>query len=99
MKLSDLEPCFLMAAEPSTHDASKAQGIIFLCPKCYVANAGRVGTHSVIVCFSGRGTPAECDGPRWVVRGAGFDDLTITPSIHTIGGCGWHGFVKNGDAT
>lgn len=103
MKLTDLDPQFLMAKTKTryahTDDAAKAQGIMFLCPVCFKKNKGAVGTHSVIVWFDGRGTLKECDGPRWSVRGSNYGDLTIAPSIHTIGGCGWHGHVKKGEVT
>ena len=48
----------------------------------------------------------EIPGPgRWWAEGTSIDDLTFghgTPpmakSILLTGGCGWHGFVTNGDA-
>jgi hypothetical protein len=35
----------------------------------------------------------------WRRTGDTFDTLTLTPSILRIGGCGWHGFVTNGEVT
>lgn len=80
----------------------EAQGIRFLCPACYEKNNGRVGTHAIDVTFADRGVPDDSgshnrDGKpsRWQVSGAGFDNLTLQPSIDC--GC-WHGFVTNGEA-
>lgn len=92
-----------------------AQGVIFQCPKCAEGEPSEVedgrryvpGAHYVLVWFAvPRGAdpvpPDATPGPaRWsVVSGTGLDDLTLAPSILLPGpGCGWHGFVKNGDAT
>lgn len=85
---------------------AEAQGIWFLCPKCFEANAGRVGTHSVEVTFSGKGA-TDVQGShnlagqpsRWGMSGTCFDDLVLTPSILLAGSrCGWHGFVGSNGA-
>lgn len=71
---------------------------------------GFAGAHYVKVCFSNprnaEVAPAEYDhNPRWEMSGNGLDDLTLSPSINLDvpengeGGCRWHGWVKNGDAT
>lgn len=77
---------------------AEAQGMWMLCPKCFIANGGRVGTHSVLVLFEGRGVPeGVCLGTaRWAVSGSSLRDVTVSPSILVVGGCGWHGFVENG---
>lgn len=79
----------------------EAQGVMFLCPKCFAANAGPVGTHSVICWFRDRGVPAD-EPPlpgRWDVSGDSLANLTLSPSVHLTGaGCGWHGWVRGGDA-
>lgn len=81
-----------------------ADGVMFLCPKCYAANGGPVGTHSVLCWFVGR-VPDDVDPKpgRWIPAGTGIDDLTFigpaAASVLLTGGCGWHGFVRNGDAT
>ena len=83
----------------------KADGVWFLCPKCMIANGGVVGTHTVICWFVGK-VPDEVDPKpgRWTPTGTGLQDLTFVPSegrSHSVlltGGCGWHGFVANGDA-
>lgn len=102
--LVDLEPRFVVAGDSGALrfvDAlAQAQGIMFLCPKCWVANKGPVGTHCVLVWFRDRNVPAACQPtPRWAVSGTGFSDLTTSPSIHLRTGCCWHGFVTNGQAT
>lgn len=111
MKLRDLEASFLKIIDERTMSIdpaitlAEAQGIIFLCPKCFAANGGNVGTHSVICWFSGRGVPDERTPKpgRWNPSGTGIDDLTfIGPGAASVlltgPGCGWHGFVKDGDA-
>ena len=80
-----------------------ADGVMFLCPKCFAANGGRVGTHCVICSFAHVPQTVSPQPGRWEPAGAGLDDLTFTgpgaASVLLIGGCGWHGFLKNGDAT
>jgi len=110
MKLVDLEPQFHRIEKrtdgtffPDVDDLASAQGIRFLCPVCFAANAGPVGTHCVIAWFKDRGVPDdETPGPgRWIPSGTGYTDLTLTPSIHLSGegGCGWHGHVTAGEVT
>lgn len=83
---------------------AEADGVIYLCPKCFVANKGSVGTHMVLNWFEGK-VPDERDPKpgRWNPTGTGLDDLTFVPgrksqSVLLIGGCGWHGFVTSGRA-
>jgi len=86
---------------------AEAQGVRFLCPVCFQENGGPVGTHGVEVAFEGRGVlphqGSQASGgqpSRWHVTGTGFEDLTLTPSIHLAGdGCGWHGWVTHGLVT
>lgn len=79
-----------------------ADGIQFLCPKCYFQNGGPVGTHTVAVYFRGRGAPPhigkDSNGQpaRWDVMGNDFLDLTLAPSIWIKSGCGWHGYIEHG---
>lgn len=93
-----------------TDSIKDAQGIQFLCPKCFAKNGGPVDTH-IVVCWSrSRGTPEDASpGPgRWSMQGSGFDDLTLNGdavggggarSVLLLGGCAWHGFITNGDVT
>jgi hypothetical protein len=102
IKLESEKGAFAMTGEKLSSDT---QGICFLCPLCFATNHGEVGTHSVICWFHGRGVPDELDPKpgRWNPSGSSIDDLTFVPpgmtSVLLTGGCGWHGFVKNGDAT
>lgn len=77
-----------------------AQGIMFLCPKCFTLHHGPVGTHWCNVTFADRGVPdamgshnAEGKAVRWTVSGDSFETLVTAPSILLEGGCGWHGFI------
>lgn len=78
----------------------EAQGIFFDCPICKDKQA-----HSVEVTFRDRGVPDNLgthnkDGVpvRWAVTGNDFSDLSTQPSILLQGGCGWHGYITNGNA-
>ena len=97
MKLAELEPQFIRHKPDGWTDVAtlaEAQGVHFLCP---------LGCGHIVLCwFRDRGVPdAETPGPgRWAASGAGFEDLTLSPSIHLTGpGCGWHGFVTAGQVT
>lgn len=90
------------------HSLTDAQGVRFLCPKCYAAHGGAIGTHSIICWSRSRGIPNDADpGPgRWKMDGTGLDDLTLNAdapssarSIQLNGGCAWHGYVTQGRAT
>jgi hypothetical protein len=106
MKLRDLEARFLLYLGPRSHREietfAEADGIAFLCPKCFARNGGAIGTHTVICWFEGR-VPAEAvPGPgRWAPEGTGLDDLTFAgpraSSVRITGGCRWHGYVRAGD--
>ena len=80
----------------------EAQGVQFLCPKCWTANKGSVGTHSVI-CWNPTVPPEVNPKPgRWSLVGTGLSDLTRvagSSSILLTAGCRWHGFLRNGEAT
>jgi uncharacterized protein DUF6527 len=96
-----------MLTDPRNIPIDRAQGIWFLCPVCFAKNGGPVGTHMVEVSFSGRGVPDDRgshgengEPTRWNLSGSGYNDLTLTPSIWLKGGgCGWHGFITNGEVT
>jgi hypothetical protein len=107
VKLADLDAKFLKVdSETSYHEVeslTEADGVIFLCPKCFAANKGPVGTHSVICWFKGKVSDAMRPAPgRWNPSGTGLDDLTFVPpgavSVLLMGGCNWHGFIRNGEA-
>lgn len=82
----------------------EADGILFICPKCFIDNnMDFTGVHSVICWFEDK-VPDELDPKpgRWNPVGNSYDDLTFVPgkktqSIQLLGGCNWHGYMINGD--
>lgn len=114
--LTDLEPKFLRYHRGkdgrvyyvgvSTID--EAQGVEFLCPKCFEENLGPIGTHMVVCWSAERGVPDDAEpGPgRWRLEGKGLSDLTLAPeppkrarSVKLTSGCQWHGFITDGMVT
>lgn len=88
----------------------EAQGVWFLCPVCFKHNGGAVGTHLIEASFADRGVKdnqgshnREGQPSRWSVRGIGYGDLTLLPSILIDAAppacSGWHGFVTNGEVS
>ena len=105
MRLIELEPRFLKITQPDSWntDVSKdeADGIMFLCPVCFVANKGNVGTHSII-CW--RPHVPQTQSPttgRWEMLGTGFNDLTLQAGSSSIflntASCAAHFFITNGE--
>ncbi len=103
MRLTELEAAFIKRTgiDSWQDDATFADcdGLQFLCPKCWQANQGPVGTHSVI-CWK-PGVPAEVTpGPgRWTHQGSGLEDLTLvagSSSIQLHGGCNAHFWIRGG---
>lgn len=83
-----------------------AQGVWFLCPRCFAANGGARATHRVMCWFADRGVPADMRPlpGRWIPGGTTIDDLTfVGPAAASVflqqAECHWHGFIRNGDAT
>lgn len=115
IRITELDPYFIRFVEEDgqvihRHVATieEAQGVFFLCPKCFVANGGSVGTHGVICWSRSRGVPEHAQpGPgRWRIVGTGFNDLTLEAdppshlrSVQLTGGCMWHGNITNGEAS
>lgn len=107
--LKDLEATFLKHNSDGSSSLVKtlaeADGILFLCPKCFQTNGGNAGTHSVICWFVGK-VPDNLDPKpgRWQPTGTDLDDLSFvpspghSPSVLLTAGCHWHGFIKNGSA-
>lgn len=116
----EIRPCYVGAPECNTisphteHEyyipapIVEADGIMFLCPKCFATNGGGAGTHSVVCWFEGKVADDVEPGPgRWNPTGTGIDDLSFVPgaksnSVQLLGNdnsCKWHGFITNGDAT
>lgn len=114
MKLTELQPQFLRFVEDNVgrkefHHVDSidlAQGISFLCPKCFVENRGARGTHAVICWSRSRGVPDHVrPAPgRWTLVGTGYHDLTLNGdppgaarSVLLTSGCAAHFFVTNGE--
>jgi len=105
MKLLDLEPSFLKwTGDSNIYEwnvpMAEANGLWFLCPKCFKQNRGRVGTHG-IVCWRPSVPQTMSPAPgRWDWQGTSLENLTLvagSSSIRLMGGCQWHGFVRNGE--
>ena len=78
-------------------EPTRADGIFFLCPKCYTKNHGKVGTHRIMCWFMGRVPDETWPRPgRWTLIGDNFDDLSLGPgpngkaSVLLTDGCGAH---------
>ena len=92
---------------PWANALADAQGVKFLCPKCFAANGGPVGTHAVICWSRSSGIPDDAEpSGRWTLDGTGYGDLTLNGdppgnarSVLLIGGCEWHGFITDGEVT
>ena len=109
-KLHELEGQFLKHIEEDGKERyrhvdslEEADGIMFLCPKCFKENKGPIGTHSVLCWFTNRVPDHVQPGPgRWNPAGTSMNDLTFVPpravSVLLKSGCQWHGFVRNGSA-
>lgn len=113
MRLTELEPQFIRLTDQigehggRIHEAvstlPEADGIHFLCPKCFQENKGNIGTHGVTCWFEGH-VPDDIDpGPgRWKPKGTGFKDLSFVPSNHSrsvrlLQGCKAHFNVTKGE--
>jgi hypothetical protein len=105
MKLVDLNPRFVGAGGEGISDkdgnpspARHGIGLLFTCPcgKCDEY-------HDCFVSFANQldgGPPLPDERPLWQRTGDTFETLTLTPSILRSvekGGCGWHGFITNGE--
>lgn len=100
MKLTELQPQFLNSGGDGIYlaDGSPAPlrtgvGVMFLCP-C----GNHDENHQLYVPFANPidgGAPLP--GKGWQRTGDTFETLTLTPSVLRIGGCGWHGFITNGE--
>lgn len=105
MKLTELEPQFLKRIDDKhfrdVDTLAEADGIVFLCPKCFAGNGNRrPGVHSVI-CWRPHVPQSTPPTPgRWEFQGAGYHDLSLVAGSSSIllkGGCEWHGFITNGE--
>jgi hypothetical protein len=82
-------------------DMGSADGVMFLCPTCFEANGGAVGTHQV-VCWRPHVSQEHTPRPgRWEFEGSGMHDLTLVAGSSSVflsgeGGCQAHFFVRRG---
>lgn len=106
MRLTELEPRFLKRLDDYNFkfvdSIQEADGVEFLCPKCWIANKGPVGTHMVI-CWSPSVPQTTRPIPgRWKLVGTGYHDLSLiagSSSVLLTSGCRWHGFVTAGEVS
>ena len=109
ISLATLDPQFLILADSEAKTFRRvptndnADGIIFLCPKCYLEEGSPVGVHSVI-CWIPSIKKEIFPGPgRWVMSGQ-KENLTLTGAkgksssvkLTGKGGCKAHFFVTDG---
>lgn len=102
MRLVELHPRWVGAGGDGISDRDgnpaplrKGVGVMFDCPcgaghedpRCYVPFLNPLD-----------GGPAlELERPNWTRTGETFETLTLAPSVHRIGACGWHGFIVDGN--
>ena len=107
MKLIDLEPRFMKITDavPQSHlyvdSIGEADGIMFLCPKCFAEKGGRPGVHMVICWGPDVPQTIEPTPGRWRMEGTGYGDLTLVGGSSSIlltspAGCKAHFFIRNG---
>lgn len=117
MKLIDLEPTFYIWKSDNLYERTdkftEADGIGFLCPKCYTDNPREdktITTHSII-CWKRhipQTTPPTLG--RWNFSGTDYNDLTLTPSVNLDirnedgtrkypNECNAHFHISNGEIT
>ena len=113
MRLVDLDPRWVGAGGEGVYHrgpngdlipAPERHGvaITFRCPCGTHQRDDEYDTDRVVVEFNNPldGGPPHDPRPaaRWDRTGDTFETLTIRPSIQRIGGCGWHGYITNGEA-
>jgi len=76
-------------------------GVSFRCPCGTHPRDDDYGTDRCMVLFNnpldggGKFDPTP-ESHYWDREGDTLETLTLTPSIQRVGGCGWHGFIRNG---
>ena len=101
MKLIELNPRWVGAGGPGIQDKSGKQlperigiGMSFECP------CGNCEGRTYVDFENPKdGGLRYGTGPHWRRTGDSFETLTLTPSLHNQeeGGCGWHGYITNGE--
>lgn len=105
MKLAELEPAFLKWISDReyqmTDQMAGADGLEFLCPVCFKANNGSVGTHGII-CWTPKVPQTTSPTPgRWNIQGTSLADITLVAGSSSVSlptaPCRAHFFVRNGE--
>jgi hypothetical protein len=104
MKLIELDPRLYKVLDDRTYQevesVAEADGVWFLCPVCFRANGGPVGTHQV-ACWRPRVPLTISPAPgRWELVGTGLADLSLvagSSSVLLTSGCRAHFFVRSGE--
>jgi hypothetical protein len=92
MRLVELNPRFV-----DNQWGDRGVGLLFDCPcgkcgiRCHVPFSEPIAP--------GSDFPVLADGLLWQRTGDTFETLSLTPSIHRIDGCGWHGHIHNGEVS
>lgn len=108
MKLTDLNPKWLGTGGEGVFHRDAATGELVPAPRRegvgvhFDCPCGRPeeGDHSGVFVYVD--PPLDGGAPvdrAWKRTGDTFETLTLRPSIQRIGGCGWHGFVTNGEVS
>jgi hypothetical protein len=105
MKLTELFPRFLKRIDDnhfqSVDTVAEADGLTFICPKCFEANGKqRPGVHSIICWAPSVPQTTQPKPGRWELIGRSLDDLTLragSSSILLTSGCAAHFFITNGE--
>lgn len=85
----DVEPGVCQPREP--YRGYTHRRLAFACPGC--ASWGSIPCRKAGEAFD----PRESNG--WEITAGTLDDpttLTLSPSIHCVGCCGWHGYLTDG---
>ena len=105
MKLSELDPHWVIPNSWAKNAPPFYVGLSFMCPHCMTRRMsvrfyppvdpdGLVGTM-----FEWTKTSGAQDGELvWDRRGDTFEDITLDPSLNFAGKGHWHGHIINGEA-
>ena len=108
MKLTELNPSWTGHGGEGMLDKDRKPipfrgqiGVAFDCP-CGTHGEEDYGCCRVFVAFENPpdgGPPLIGGGLKWKREGDTFETMTLQPSILRKTGCGWHGFVTDGNVT
>lgn len=70
-------------ADPGAFEFVGYSTLVLACPGCGQVSSMRVGN------------PKPLEKPSWEVSGTP-QQPTLKPSIHCVGCCGWHGYLRGG---